>query len=152
MNVFTKSIFLSLILITSFSCSKEEQSLLSLEIGASKTFTVSSETRWNKTSVQVEAGETYSFSSQGTWIDLNTETTADGYNDPLLDSFSYLKRDTSAKWFELVASVNTTTFYNVGVINTIKFNESGELTFFANDADDFYSNNSGSIKTTITRK
>jgi hypothetical protein len=41
--------------------------------------------------------------------------------------------------------------YVVGSNDDIMFNQSGSLSFFANDAEDFYGNNSGSISTVVTR-
>ena len=143
-------IFLAIIS-TSISCSKEEDRVLRLGVGASKSFIVSSELRWNETEVGIESGEIYSFSATGTWTDLDSVTDADGYSSAALDPFNALKRDTSALWFELIASIDTTTLYSVGSTNTITFNETGMLTFFANDAEGFYGNNMGSITTTIMR-
>ena len=112
---------------------------------------VKSMLRWNDMNVTVDSGVPYTFHSIGEWIDLNIITNADGFTDSFLDQFSSLKRIPAANWFELIASVDTTSFYIVGKDTTLTFEESGNLFLFANDAEGFYGNNSGSIFTEITR-
>lgn len=135
------------------SCSKDDtaDNPNRLAVDESKTFEVFAAERWNFTMLEVEAGETYRLTSAGTWIDLNIETDANGFSDEILDAFSHLKRNTDAKWFELIASIDTTSQHIVGGEREVTFNESGTLSLFANDAEGFYGNNSGSINTTITR-
>lgn len=143
--------FLLVVILLATSCKDEDKDPNRLDINESRTVEVMSEEKWNMVAIDVIAGETYSIVSSGQWTDLNTVTDADGYDDPLLDIFSDLKRNPDASWFELVAAIDTTNMYVVGSNANITFNHSGNLSFFANDADDFYGNNSGSISTVITR-
>ena len=124
---------------------------LTLAVGESKTFEIQAAERWNHTLLEIEAGEIYQITSSGTWTDWETVSDADGYDDPFLDVFSNLKRNTDAKWFELVGAIDTVSQYVIGSNQNITFNESGNLSLFANDAEGFYGNNTGSISTTITR-
>jgi hypothetical protein len=146
---------ISILLLTAIffatSCKTETDDPNRLDVNESRTIEVMSEEKWNVVSIDVIAGETYSMVSSGQWTDLTTVTDADGYDDPVLDLFSNLKRNTDAKWFELVAAIDTTNMYVVGSNDDIMFNQSGSLSFFANDAEDFYGNNSGSISTVVTR-
>lgn len=145
------SILVLLLGLTSCQDENENENLSTLEINESKTFDIASEFKWNNVLITVSAGETYNIVSSGTWKDLRTVTDADGYDDPVLDAFSFLKRNQDASWFELVAAIDESDMYVVGSNAYITFNESGSLSFFANDADAFYGNNMGSITTTITR-
>lgn len=151
-NLFKIVSIFSLLIIVSISCNKEKSSSTRLSIGESATVTVYSELKWNNSEIKIESGETYTITAEGTWTDLTTTTTAAGYTDTILDAFSSIKRDTAANWFELIVSADRENLYSVGSNKTITFNEGGQLSFFANDAEDFYENNSGQITTTITRK
>ncbi len=134
-----------------YSCEEDGTPQGSIAVGASVADSINSVPLWNDIGITVVAGEEFSFSSTGDWVDLSFVSDADGYSNPILDQASNLKRVPSAKWFELIATIDSSIFYTIGKDTTITINESGTLLFFANDAPDFYGNNSGSIYTSVTR-
>lgn len=150
-----RSALMLMLLLGFVACNDDEGAEMNnpnrLEVGESKTVAVDAIEFWNNASIDVEIGETYNIVSTGNWVDLNIETDADGFSDPLLDNFSHLKRVPEANWFELIAAVDSSNFYIVGSSAEINFMHSGSLSFFANDAEDFYDNNLGSISTVVTR-
>jgi len=150
-----RSTLLLILFLGLIACNQDEGNEMNdpnrLAVGESKTIVVEAIEFWNDATINVEAGEVYSITSTGEWVDLDIETDADGFSDPILDNFSHLKRVPDANWFELIAAVDSNYFYIVGGDAEITFEQGGSLSFFANDAEDFYDNNSGNISTVITR-
>ena len=122
-----------------------------LAVGESVADSVQAVLKWNDMGVVVQAGETFKITSSGDWLDWTIVTDADGFFSTTLEPFNHLKRVPDAQWFELVASVDSVNFYIIGSDTSVTFNETGWLKMFANDAEDFYDNNSGSIYTNIKR-
>jgi hypothetical protein len=90
----------------------------------------------------------YQYTATGEWKDKDRICDADGYSDPSLDIFSFLKRRRSAQWFQLIGSVDKKPNYiiDLGTNGVFTAPASGRLWVYANDASWFYFNNHGSIE------
>ncbi|MFT5914625.1 MAG: hypothetical protein ACI81T_001115 [Bacteroidia bacterium] len=123
----------------------------SLPVGQSITISVESSDYWNASGITVNSGEQYKITAAGTWTDWYIDTDANGYSNWYLKLFTLLKRSKYENWFKLIATTNRNQQYPIGSSSTITIGQSGDLDFFANDANGFYWNNYGSIDVTITR-
>jgi hypothetical protein len=108
---------------------------------------IDSRFKWNDTKVDVVGGLSYSYKANGTWKDWTIECDANGYSRFYLDLFSFLKRTPSARWFQLVASVDKQPTHTIvlGISGRFVAPTTGRLWVYANDAPFAYGNNTGSI-------
>lgn len=94
------------------------------------------------------------FEAVGTWQDAGyPETDANGFKafTAAMHFGTLLKPKPGHNYMKLCGKVGSWKF-GIGTGATITMKRSGMLTLFANDAKGFYSNNSGSITVTLTRK
>lgn len=109
---------------------------------------IESKERWNDTGIDLIENHQYQYTATGEWKDGDRICNANGYSDPILDIFSFLKRSRSAQWFQLIGSVDKKTKYTIdlGTNDVFTAPASGRLWVYANDANWFYFNNDGSIE------
>jgi hypothetical protein len=109
---------------------------------------IESTKRWNDTDIDLIENHHYKYTATGKWKDKDRICDADGYSDPNLDTFSFLKRRRSAQWFQLIGAVDKKTKYTIDLGTNGNFTApaSGRLWVYANDANWFYFNNDGSIE------
>lgn len=124
---------------------------MQLKVNESVQFIIHAKLIWNNTPLEVKINEIYSFQAHGIWRDLIFQKNANGYINWYLNLLNRFKRFKNAKWFALIGSIDHKFDFYIGVSNRVKFINSGELSFYANDAKHFYCNNSGFIKLTIKR-
>jgi hypothetical protein len=74
---------------------------------------IESKKRWNDTGINLIENHQYQYTATGEWKDKDRICDADGYSDPSLDIFSFLKCRRSAQWFQLIGSVNQKTKYTI---------------------------------------
>lgn len=136
-----------------------------------QTFTVRSALKWNE-GPRVDGGVSYNVQVRGqqSWMDWYISASADGYPPvkcpdcwycscsllegwaALLASYSQPRsRFPDARVFELVCALDSDmdTAFMVGESTAFVAEKSGELTCFANDAEEFYWNNYGQLKVTL---
>jgi hypothetical protein len=106
---------------------------------------------FNNTGLVVSTGEEYEFKAKGKWKDLLIECEASGYKNFYMSIFKRLKRSRDNNWFALIGSIDKTDYFLLGKQINKRFEISGTLYCFANDAERFYWNNSGSVELTIKR-
>lgn len=104
----------------------------------------------NQSGVLLESGATYEFTASGTWNDDQTTCGPDGYDEPRLRKFAFLRRSRANLWFALMGDVGSQRFL-IGSHAQVTIDKTGELTCFANDAPFKYGNNSGQVELMITR-
>ena len=108
------------------------------------------ELRRTRTGLLLEAGGTYDFDAEGEWHDASIRTDADGHSEPKLRYLRFLRRSRPNLWFALMGNVGRRRFL-IGSHARIRFEQTGELICFANDAPFTYRNNSGQIRLRVTR-
>lgn len=110
--------------------------------------TIESKKKWNDTGIDLIEGHQYSYEAIGKWKDWCIECDADGYSKFFMDLIGWIKRRPSAKWFQLIGSVEKNPVHTIDLSQKGIFTSpaSGRLWVYANDADFAYCNNSGSLK------
>ncbi|MBD2655418.1 hypothetical protein H6G45_18430 [Synechocystis sp. FACHB-383] len=108
---------------------------------------INSRYKWNDTKVDVVEGLSYSYEANGTWKDWTIKCDANGYFRFYLALFCFLKRTRSARWFQLVASIDKQSTHTIvlGISGHFVAPTTGRLWAYANDAPCAYGNNTGSI-------
>ena len=104
----------------------------------------------------VRCGETVLFEASGRWTDLWINCGPSGYRAFPFDILDIRPRCESSNWFCLMGQVRgpggeALETFPIGNGCAHKFKNSGDLVVFANDRDDKYDNNKGSISLTTTR-
>lgn len=125
-----------------------------LTVGESLQMTVKARSHWNDSGLDINQNgdESYLFEPklEDRWSDAEIEADAAGFCAFPLPVPDFMKRVPDARWFELVASVGKDDGFVIRK-QPVQLKGKGRLYLFANDADGFYANNSGSIRVTITR-
>jgi hypothetical protein len=129
-----------------------------LNIGVGQELQVEIDSRkfWNCGAVWLEESGRYDFEVQGSqrWVDFYKYLDANGYPIPLLQHYSWARRNSQYNWFALVGSIEMgpSTEFLIGTqLLDYPPVRSGRLFCFANDAWFAYWNNWGSLVLTIRR-
>ena len=95
----------------------------------------------------VAAGETWSFSARGRWTNGLVRSGPGGYRNFLADVLQITPHVAGRPWFCLIGQIkgHPGTTFPIGAGCTQTFDLSGTLVAFANDSQDGYSNNRGSV-------
>jgi hypothetical protein len=108
---------------------------------------------FSKERLAVQAGEEYEFSCEGKqrWKDWWIKSSPDGFFNPLAMAFGL--RVKGVKCFCLCGALNEDlrSAFPIGSSKKAPVTESGTLSFFANDAEKYYGNNSGHIQVKVKR-
>ncbi|KJC62671.1 hypothetical protein UP10_00315 [Bradyrhizobium sp. LTSPM299] len=100
----------------------------------------------------VQTGDVISFSATGRWKDWWISCGPDGYRNFFADIIRIRPRFADENWFCLCGEVEGTgERFAIGRGCTHTLATSGNLILFANDRDDLYGNNSGSVSVTADR-
>lgn len=137
-----------------------------LQIGESVSIEIFSVCPWNRTGVVLEAGAHYQFQvlACDTWKDASIVCSADGWNRkdirpilrPLVKVAEKKRRMPNANWFELIGAQDEAScpMFRIGCRGagwTYSPTKDGKFVAFANDLESKYSNNTGSLRLTVTR-
>lgn len=142
---------------------------VTLAAGESRDVTVHARLKFSPTGLRVDAGQEYIFliDENQKWSDASITCGPEGWTREQVDLgmkefFIWAKesdrRVPDANWFELIAAIGRDDRNPVSVIKhardkrPIKTTQNGELFFFANDLDNRYGNNMGSLRVKIQRK
>jgi hypothetical protein len=109
---------------------------------------VESRKKWTDTEIELSKDSHYKYEATGEWKDWFIKCNANGYSNFLMDLFLRpIKRNPSAKWFQLIGVVNkdTSCSINLGIKGEFIAPENGRLWVYANDFEFAYRNNYGSI-------
>lgn len=127
----------------------------SLQPGETRQLTIWAKEKNSSNQLVVEPGQTYQFtvSPNDKWFDMGWPSNANGFNNVVLQWSKHKPRVEWAKCFALCAVLNNNdaTAFVVGTKTRTTFPEGGVLSFFANDAMDFYGNNFGKITVEVLR-
>ena len=101
----------------------------------------------------VAAGETWSFSAWGRWTNGLVRSGPGGYRNFLADALQITPHVAGRPWFCLIGQIkgHPGTTFPIGAGCTQTFDHSGTLVAFANDSQDGYSNNRGSVTLRLRR-
>lgn len=126
---------------------------MKLAINQEETFKIRAFKQWNDTNLEIKAGETYVFTSTGKWFDFFICCDANGYKRWYLKYAEKKRRAPGELWFALMGSINhgKKQYYQLYSRKPITFEESGQLTCFANDLKCMYFNNWGKVKLVVKR-
>lgn len=146
-------------------CKSEQSNITAIELkdGESHEIEVCACRPWNRSGIIVKEGQVYSFAVKKILLEPWEDK---GYKDidPLIGwkadikhliGYFATKRSDKTDWFALVGSIGKnclTTFAVPQTSKTITTKEFGELYFYANDAEGFYSNNRGLLELIIKRE
>lgn len=106
---------------------------------------------WNDTQLVVEAGSVYGFKANGQWKDWCIPCDANGYSNGYMRLWNRFKRSQQHPWMALMGSVDQQEDFFIGTQCEWECTRSGRLYCYANDAKQFYWNNSKSLQLTIQR-
>lgn len=135
-----------------------------LAVGESATVIVDADRKFNHSGVLVSQGESYAVNVAGeqTWNDADICCDAEGWDrddiskglaEILIAAAESGRRIPDVNWFCLCTAIGTdeNSYIAVGKYRQLAINQTGELTFFANDLDARYHNNWGYIEVTVRR-
>lgn len=126
-----------------------------LEVNQPQTVTIKASEYWNQTNIYLELNVKYLLEVQGEqfWYDWQNKADADGYTEPSLRYFEFLRRSRNNKWFALMGNINSNenSTFLIGKKTTHIPTVGGELLCYANDVGFMYWNNSGQLLLTVTR-
>lgn len=117
-------------------------------------FFVNSRPKWNSTSKELISGYRYLIVVDKTyeWRDARRYCGADGWQSAVLRPLHFTKRNRSANWLGLVATIGEDEAFVFPEGQCIEIEPScdGHLRFYANDAPFMYWNNSGELRVEIS--
>lgn len=124
-----------------------------LSVGEQKTLLLCAKDVYSKEKLLINPNEIYLFfcDEEQSWADWFIKTTPNGFFN-ILASIQGL-RVKKAKCFCLCAAYNQSDAgaFAIGMRNEVTMQETGNLSFFANDTAGYYHNNKGSINLNIER-
>ncbi|OMH38011.1 DUF2235 domain-containing protein [Motiliproteus sp. MSK22-1] len=142
--------------------------LTKLQTGVPATVKVYANQLYNASGIMLEKGKSYRFSivDGQHWFDSDIDCGPEGWNSAneisgfvkrsLIAFYENDKRVPEGKWFELCGTINCSDDHAFRILNYLADDSvykpavSGELCSFANDLVDFYGNNMGLIKYSVT--
>ena len=126
-----------------------------IEVNQPQTVTIKASEYWNKTNIYLEEKFNYLLEVQGEqfWYDCQNKSDADGYTEPSLHYFEFLRRSRNNKWFALMGNINRSNDSTFLIGKKTKYTPTvnGELLCYANDVCFMYWNNTGQVLLTVTR-
>ena len=135
-----------------------------LDVGQECDFVTRAKSRFNWSRVKLVKGQEYQITvkQDSMWKDGDIECDADGwptedlpfYKELVIQHFEDNRRCPQAHWFELIGSYgsdSTDPFFRIGKEVTFKAVIDADLYTFANDLNNFYSNNKGKLAVKIKR-
>ncbi len=129
-----------------------ERIIHTLQPGESIQISVYAHDKYSRHVISVESGQEYKVSyMKGRWIDLMIPATAAGYKNPLANLFG--QRLKGVNCFCLCGAYNNSDAgtFAIGSEHTFTAQDSGSLSFFANDVPGYDWNNWGYIDIIIKR-
>ena len=116
--------------------------------------------RWNRSGLWLTAGQSYEFKVDDVqnWCDAGIDSTPDEGHIKRrwyleIPPAKWLRRFRKANWYTLVGSIGKSpgSYFPIGGGRIYTPETTGELLSFANDAELFYGNNSGTLRLTVIR-